>query len=196
MAEFSDDGKLLATASNDRTARVWEVESGRVLREFRREGAFDAAINLYTSIGYFDDAYDDLRVLRNFHASLRPGGTLLIDIMGREVIARIFREREWRDLPDGSVFLEERRAVRGWTRIANRWLLRASLPTAAQIETWDRLRPLVNAPDDLPNPAKWKRPYFTKAIPLDPWDSEYNYEALSTDSYRIYSSGPDRVRAA
>lgn len=93
------------------------------MREFRREGAFDAAINLYTSIGYFDDAYDDLRVLRNFHASLRPGGTLLIDIMGREVIARIFREREWRDLPDGSVFLEERRAVRGWTRIANRWLL-------------------------------------------------------------------------
>ena len=56
------------------------------------------------------------------------------------------------------------------------------------------LNALVNAPDDLPNPAKWKRPYFTKAIPLDPWDSEYNYEALSTESYRIYSSGPDRVR--
>jgi len=93
------------------------------MREFKRDGAFHAAINLYTSIGYFDDPYDDLRVLRNFFASLKPGGSLLIDIMGREVITRIFREREWRDLPDGSIFLEERRAVRNWTRIANRWLL-------------------------------------------------------------------------
>jgi SAM-dependent methyltransferase len=93
------------------------------MREFQRPGAFDAAINLFTSLGYFDDPFDDLRVLRNFHASLVPGGTLLLDMMGREVIARIFKEREWRELPDGSLFLEERRAARNWTRIANRWLL-------------------------------------------------------------------------
>jgi general secretion pathway protein G len=55
------------------------------------------------------------------------------------------------------------------------------------------LEALVNPPDDLPNPAKWKRPYFAKAIPLDPWDSPYNYEAVNNESYRIYSSGPDRV---
>jgi general secretion pathway protein G len=57
------------------------------------------------------------------------------------------------------------------------------------------LNALVNAPDDLPNPAKWKRPYFNKAIPLDPWDTEYNYEVVdaSLGQYVIYSSGPDRV---
>lgn len=55
------------------------------------------------------------------------------------------------------------------------------------------LEALVNPPDDLPNPAKWKRPYFTKAIPADPWESPYNYEAINNESYRIYSSGPDRV---
>lgn len=55
------------------------------------------------------------------------------------------------------------------------------------------LNALVNAPDDLPNPAKWKRPYFTKAIPLDPWDQPYNYVPQGAESYRIYSSGPDRV---
>lgn len=93
------------------------------MREFRRDGGFDAAINLFTSIGYFEDPFDDLRILRNFAASLKPGAPLVIDIMGREVLARIFREREWRELPDGSIFLEERRAVRNWTRIANRWLL-------------------------------------------------------------------------
>lgn len=52
---------------------------------------------------------------------------------------------------------------------------------------------LINQPQDLPNPAKWKRPYFTKAIPLDPWDNEYQYEVLNEESYKIYSSGPDGV---
>jgi general secretion pathway protein G len=51
---------------------------------------------------------------------------------------------------------------------------------------------LINAPPDLPNPAKWKGPYFEKSIPLDPWDSEYVYEWLNADQYRIYSAGPDR----
>ena len=56
-----------------------------------------------------------------------------------------------------------------------------------------QLEALVNPPDDLPNPAKWKGPYFNKAIPLDPWDQPYNYEVVGPESYRIYSSGPDRV---
>src|SRR5262249_29872857 len=108
------------------------------MREFKRPGTFDAAINLFTSIGYFDDSFDDLRVLRNFHASLKGAGALLIDIMGREVIARIFRERDWRELPDGSLFMEERRAARNWTRIANRWLLVS--PNGTRYESRHELR--------------------------------------------------------
>ena len=34
-AEFSPDGKLIATASKDGTARVWEVSTGRVLKELK-----------------------------------------------------------------------------------------------------------------------------------------------------------------
>ena len=50
---------------------------------------------------------------------------------------------------------------------------------------------LINPPADLPNPAKWKGPYFDKSIPLDPWDHQYVYEWLNADQYRIYSAGPD-----
>jgi general secretion pathway protein G len=51
---------------------------------------------------------------------------------------------------------------------------------------------LVNPPDDLPDPAKWKGPYLPKAVPLDPWDRQYNYEA-DDSNYSMSSSGKDGV---
>lgn len=43
-------------------------------RAFARPEAFDLALGLFTTLGYFEDARDDLRVLQNVHHSLRPGG--------------------------------------------------------------------------------------------------------------------------
>ncbi len=93
------------------------------VRTFRREEAFDAAISLYTSFGYFEDPADDQRVLENLFGSLRPGGKLLMDMSGKEVLARVFRERGWSELEDGTLFLEERTLQGGWERIENRWVL-------------------------------------------------------------------------
>ncbi|HIJ74982.1 MAG TPA: methyltransferase domain-containing protein, partial [Candidatus Hydrogenedentes bacterium] len=44
------------------------------MREFARPVAFDLAISMFTSFGYFEDRQDNLRVLRNVYQSLRPGG--------------------------------------------------------------------------------------------------------------------------
>ena len=44
------------------------------MRSFRREGAFDAVLNLFTSFGYFEDRDDDRKVVRNIHSSLKEGG--------------------------------------------------------------------------------------------------------------------------
>jgi SAM-dependent methyltransferase len=75
-------------------------------REFLRPEAFDLAINMYTSFGYFEDPAEDRRVAENLFRSLKPGGSLMIDLMGKERLARIFSPRSWDELPDGSLFLQ------------------------------------------------------------------------------------------
>lgn len=98
----------------------WLVED---MRTFRRAGAFDVALNLFTSFGYFADPADDRRVLENFHASLRPGGRLVMDLMAKEVLARIFIPRSWDRLPDGRLLLEERTVRDDWSWIDMNWTL-------------------------------------------------------------------------
>lgn len=92
-------------------------------RSFSRPGAFDAAISMFTSFGYFEDPGDDLKVIEILHKALRDGGRLLIDVNGKEVIARQFRDREWHEHYDGTLGLEERRVRNGWESIDSRWIL-------------------------------------------------------------------------
>lgn len=91
------------------------------MREFRRPGSFDLALNLNTSFGYFEDAADDLKVLRNIHASLQPGGSFVLETIGKEVLARIFQERDWFE-GDGYLFLQERHPSEDWGRMNVRYI--------------------------------------------------------------------------
>ncbi|MHC4971692.1 MAG: class I SAM-dependent methyltransferase [Planctomycetota bacterium] len=91
------------------------------MREFSRERAFDAAVNMFSSFGYFEDQEDDRRVARHMRRSLRPGGAFLIDTMGKEVLARKFQPRSWHELDDGAVLLEHRRIVDGWGGTRTTW---------------------------------------------------------------------------
>lgn len=93
------------------------------MRAFRREETFDLGVNLFTSFGYFEDQAEDVAVLENFHASLKPGGALIMEMAGKEVVARGFQPRDWQELDDGSLWLEERRVTHDWTWIENRWIL-------------------------------------------------------------------------
>lgn len=93
------------------------------MREFRRDGAFDAAVILFSSFGFFEDPEDDRRVARNVCRSLKPGGALLIDTMSKEVLARKFQPRGWHELDDGSILLQDRRLVDGWGGIRTTWTL-------------------------------------------------------------------------
>jgi SAM-dependent methyltransferase len=91
------------------------------MRCFARDGAFDAGLNLFTSFGYFDDPREDRQVLANFRRSLRPGGKLLMELRGKETLARDFRVRDWYE-KDGVMHLEERQILDDWRRIRSRWI--------------------------------------------------------------------------
>jgi hypothetical protein len=65
---------------------------------------------------------DDRQVAANVYRSLKDKGVFLIDIMGKEVLARIFRERDWYEL-DNIMVLEERKVCANWSWIENRWLM-------------------------------------------------------------------------
>lgn len=114
----------LATLGEFAEAEGVEVETVHEdMRSFRREGAFDAALNLFTSFGYFEDQEDDRQVARNLFASLRPGGTLVMELMGKEILARIFDPRRWQRIDDNTIRLEETEVTRDWTWVRSRWIL-------------------------------------------------------------------------
>jgi SAM-dependent methyltransferase len=132
--EFASRG--YAVTGVDRTQRYLDEARSRArtaglaieflqadMRDFARPGFFDVVLNLYTSFGYFEDEGDDVKTARNFHASLKPGGRLVMEMAGKEHLASRFSPSSWRELEDGSLMLEERELVDGWRRIRNRWII-------------------------------------------------------------------------
>jgi SAM-dependent methyltransferase len=93
------------------------------MRKFCEPEKFDAAINLFTSFGYFDDPEDDKQAAVNIYKSLKPGGVLLIEMVGKEILARIFQSRDWHEQEDGTIVIEERSTARDWSWMENRWIL-------------------------------------------------------------------------
>src|SRR5215469_15998645 len=107
---FSVVGVDRTTALLDELKRRSQAEQLQIevvhedMRGFSRAEGFEAILNVYTSFGYFPDPEDDRGVLLNLHRSLKPGGTLLIDVLGKEVLARDFCHRNWRQ-QDGTIWL-------------------------------------------------------------------------------------------
>lgn len=87
-------GVDLSPAMIDR-ARARAAETGTEVtyhredaRTYAPEKGFDVALNLFTSFGYFEDPADNAQVLRTLHGSLVPGGALVLDLAGKELLAR------------------------------------------------------------------------------------------------------------
>ncbi|HOX23031.1 MAG TPA: class I SAM-dependent methyltransferase [Elusimicrobiales bacterium] len=76
------------------------------MRRLRFNSEFDAAINAFSSFGYFSPE-GDRRVLAGVFRALKPGGVFLLDMMDRAWLEKNFRPRSWEQLEDGSYRLFE-----------------------------------------------------------------------------------------
>ncbi|HJZ89139.1 MAG TPA: methyltransferase domain-containing protein [Polyangia bacterium] len=92
------------------------------LRQPLSESGFDAAINVFSSLGYGSEE-DDLAILRTLAAAVRPGGLVLVETNHRDVAVSMLAHgnRLAQRLDDGTLLIEEPRfdAVAG--RIETSW---------------------------------------------------------------------------
>ncbi|HXA83474.1 MAG TPA: class I SAM-dependent methyltransferase [Candidatus Dormibacteraeota bacterium] len=93
------------------------------MRNFVRPARFDLACSLFTSFGHFEDEQDDLLVLRNFHQSLKENGVLIIEVLGKERLARVWKDTMCTELQDGSLIFQRPQIRDDWTRIRSEWTL-------------------------------------------------------------------------
>jgi SAM-dependent methyltransferase len=78
------------------------------MREIPFREEFDAAVNLFTSFGYFENEHEDERALAAIALSLKPGGALLLETVNGAALLRVFRAETWSELEDGTLMLEHR----------------------------------------------------------------------------------------
>jgi SAM-dependent methyltransferase len=80
------------------------------LRQPLDDNGFDAAINIFSSLGYGSEA-DDLAVLTTLKRALRPAGKLFIDTGHRDgiIVANSRGMKNAERLPDGTLIYEEPR---------------------------------------------------------------------------------------
>lgn len=78
------------------------------LREPLAEGGFDAAMNIFTSIGYGTED-DDLAIFRTLRDAVQSGGRVIVETMHRDVAVALFSRglRPAQRLPDGTLVVEE-----------------------------------------------------------------------------------------
>jgi SAM-dependent methyltransferase len=99
---------LLADARRRTAGARWP---GLVRADYRRlpfaDASFDAALNLFTSLGYLGDE-QDTTVLGEIRRVLRPRGRVVIETMHRDLLVRDFREQDWRLVGEGRLLLEQR----------------------------------------------------------------------------------------
>jgi SAM-dependent methyltransferase len=106
-----------------RTAKAKIEFIQKDMRDFIRPDTYDLVLSMFTSFGYFVNKDEDMAVLRNIHASMRKGGAVVIDVIGKERLAKIFVATSSNDLPDGSLMVERREITDDWTCIHNEWIV-------------------------------------------------------------------------
>ncbi|MDE2292055.1 MAG: class I SAM-dependent methyltransferase [Elusimicrobia bacterium] len=136
-------------AEAKRRARRARVRADFVRGDMRRmpfRERFDAALNMWTSFGYFATAAEDLAALRSVRRALKPGGLFLVDTINGGRLAALMAWQEalglgnqrWSEMEDGTLVLEDPSLVSGGRVVRTRWLFLKG-PRRREMETRVRL---------------------------------------------------------
>ena len=71
------------------------------------EGSFDAAFNLFTSLGYLGDE-EDVKALAAIRHVLRPGAKLVVEMQHRDRMIEVWTDNTWQLMGEGRLLLEQR----------------------------------------------------------------------------------------
>ena len=112
--------KAIAQAKVENLSIGWIKDD---MRNFKHPDSYDLILSMFTSFGYFDDKNEDIEVLKNIFSNLKSGGKCLIDVMGKERIAKILQPTTSETLDDGSMMVQKHRIFDDWTRIENEWII-------------------------------------------------------------------------
>ncbi|MFJ4689026.1 class I SAM-dependent methyltransferase [Streptomyces sp. NPDC088789] len=91
-------------------------------RAYTEPAAFDVVLNMFTSFGYFEDPADNARVLRTMRDCLVPGGTLVLDLAGKELLARRVTPPKVVRRGD-DLMVQTDSVLDDWARLSSEWVL-------------------------------------------------------------------------
>lgn len=104
------------------------------MRDMDFSGAFDLAVNLFSSIGYFSDDEDRL-LLDRFWRALRPGGVFVLDTRNRDHFVRHLTPEETYRLPDGTTVRIKNTLDLRTSRVHGEWWVERDERPLGQTET-------------------------------------------------------------
>ena len=115
---------LLGRARNGAQAADISVEWIHTdARAFEGRGAFDAVICMYSSFGQFSNDASNRALLVTMKDALTTSGVAIVDVMGKEALARVFVARNWMQDVKGRILIQDRLIRDNWGRIENYWTL-------------------------------------------------------------------------
>jgi len=94
------------------------------LRDDLDSNEFDIAISFFPTFGYFEDANDDLVMLKRVFEALKNGGTLLMELTSKALVANNFKPSDIQFMDDDKAIIENRTLNENKSVLESNWLLR------------------------------------------------------------------------
>jgi SAM-dependent methyltransferase len=91
--------------------------------DYKPQEPVDLIINMFNSFGYFDTAEKNQLFINNCYANLKQTGSLIIDTVGKETLARTIEPVHLTEYSNGDIRIERPLLVDNMQVFSNEWLL-------------------------------------------------------------------------